>query len=91
MTRVPSLDDLKHEIRRFLAGLGPVPEPQIDDDGSIIAQGIVDSLGLVELQLLLEERLGREVNAGEFDDSTLLSVSSAAEWLHVRLSGAEAA
>lgn len=75
------LEQLKHEIRDFLAAIGPVSSDEMDDRVPLIDQGIVDSLGLVQLQLFLEEKLGREFLPGELADDTLLTIDSAARWL----------
>jgi acyl carrier protein len=75
------LEQLKDEIRDFLATIGPVSSTEMNDYDPLIDQGIVDSLGLVELQLFLEEKLGREFFPGELADDTLLTIDSAARWL----------
>jgi acyl carrier protein len=61
--------------RRLLLESNPSSAPflnDLDDDASLLDAGI-DSAQLVELSLLLEERLGRPLAVAELDRLTTLS------------------
>jgi acyl carrier protein len=75
------LATLTAELRAFIAGLGPVPCEELRDDVSLLDQGAVDSLGLVEIQLYLEDRLVREIEPDELARHTLVTITSIARWL----------
>lgn len=68
-------------IRALIAGIGLLDEDELLDDVSLLDQGALDSTGLVELQLLIEEHIGRELGADELDSTTLLTVNGVVEWL----------
>jgi acyl carrier protein len=69
------------DLRRLIAEIGMLDEDDLLDDTSLIDQGALDSTGLVELQLVLEEELGRELRPEDLDDTTLLTVNGIADWL----------
>ncbi|MFI5272714.1 MAG: acyl carrier protein [Ktedonobacterales bacterium] len=67
MNDVVDVDLLRAQIRdyiqqNFLFGAGDV---SLDDDASLLEQGILDSTGVVELVLFLEETYGIAVGEAE--------------------------
>lgn len=73
---------LRLELRKFLATISPASTEEIDETTPLTDQGIVDSLGLVELQLFIEARLGRELSSDDLKDNTLLTIDAMARWLY---------
>jgi acyl carrier protein len=73
MTR-PTAQDVKALILSCLEStmmsLALVPD-QLSDDFDLRAEGVVDSLGFVQLITALEERLGFDVDLGELDTERL--------------------
>ena len=68
-------------LRRIIAGIGLIDASELEDDTSLLDQGALDSTGLVELQLALEEYLGREIEPDELDEGSLLTVNGTLAWL----------
>lgn len=68
-------------LRRIIAGIGLIDAGELEDDTSLLDQGALDSTGLVELQLALEEYLGREIEPDELDEGSLLTVNGTLAWL----------
>lgn len=77
------MEDLMHadRLRRLVADIGLIDVDELLDDVSLLDQGAVDSTGLVELQLAIEEDLGRELSAEELDGTTLLTINGIMAWL----------
>lgn len=84
------LHTITAEVRTYVASLGPVSDDELDDDTSLLDQGAVDSLGLVQIQLFLEQRLGREIEPAEFDQDTLITIAAIARWLATAVRGSNA-
>jgi len=60
------MDEIKQQIRQFLSELLP-PEklPSVHDDTPLRTSGILDSMALLRLVSLVEEKFGIEVSAYE--------------------------
>jgi acyl carrier protein len=60
-------------LERSMSPLSVVPD-QLSDDFDLRAQGVVDSLGFVELMVKLEERLGFSIDLADLDPASLTTV-----------------
>jgi acyl carrier protein len=69
-------------LRHLIAEIGLLDESELRDDVSLLDQGVLDSMGLVELQLCIEEELGRELGPDDLDASTFLTINGLADWLN---------
>jgi acyl carrier protein len=64
---------LRSCLERSMSPLGLVPD-QLADDLDLRAQGLVDSLGFVELMVKLEEQLGFAIDLVDLDPALLTTV-----------------
>jgi acyl carrier protein len=67
-------------LRELIAGIGLLDADDLLDDVSLLDQGALDSTGLVELQLTIEDELGRELGPDELDSTTLLTIKGIVDW-----------
>lgn len=67
-------------LRQIIASIGLIDEDDLIDDVSLLDQGALDSTGLVELQLTIEDDLGRELRSDELDSTTLLTITGIVDW-----------
>lgn len=84
--------DRRHVLRSFLASsflLSEEPFPY-DDDKSLMEHGVVDSTGVLELILFLEERFGVHVDDHEATPRNLDSVARILAFVRAKLSPAKA-
>jgi acyl carrier protein len=56
---------LRRDLRTFIAGLDL--DESVSDDTSLIRSGLLDSVGLFQLVLWLEQQIGTTVNPAEHD------------------------
>jgi acyl carrier protein len=60
------MDEIKHQIREFLSEILPSGKmSSVGDDTPLRTSGILDSMGLLRLVSLVEEKFGIEVEAYE--------------------------
>jgi acyl carrier protein len=58
------MDEIKHQIRQFLSEILPNGKmSSVGDDTPLRTSGILDSMGLLRLVSLVEEKFGIEVSA----------------------------
>jgi acyl carrier protein len=79
--------DIRPRIRRYIAhnllfgdnGL------KYDDDASFLEEGIVDSLGIMDLVFFIEDTFGVTVGEEELTPENFDSVNKLADYIHRRL------
>lgn len=77
MSGSPTADPRSQEIRALLADSGVALDESLDDDDSLIASGLLDSLALFRLVLWVEDKAGRAIDPA--------GVDLAREWDSIRL------
>ena len=75
------LRDFKVEVRRFMADNFFVGSPELGDDVSFLARGILDSTGVLELIAFLEKTYGVEVKDDEIVPENLDSLDAIQAYL----------
>ena len=83
------MSDLKREIRTFLAE-NFILDPQagsLQGDASLTLTGVLDSMGVLELILFLEERFGFKVPDEDTLPENLDTVDRIVAYTHRRLGG----
>lgn len=81
-----SLDDLRQELRAFLADtfvLGP--EDELEDDTSLLRAGVIDSTGVLEVVAYLESRYGIEIGDEEIVPENMDSIQGLSRFVSSRL------
>jgi acyl carrier protein len=58
---------LREELLALLPDLGARADAALGDDSSLIASGLIDSVGLFQLLLWIEEKTGTAIDPGEVD------------------------
>lgn len=75
------------EVADQLAALGMSPE-EVPDDFDLLAQGALDSLGLVELIAAVEDRYGVELDFEDLDPESLGVVGPFCRYIEERVRAA---
>jgi acyl carrier protein len=65
-----SVSDIEVRLLAFLRSLNLPQLREPDSDTPLIQSGLLDSLGLVQLAIWIEEEIGNPVNPGTFDLAT---------------------
>ena len=90
--RTPSADDVRAlvlaECSDALAAVGADPAT-LADDFDLRANGVIDSLGFLELITALEERLGVEIDFEALDPAELTVVGPLARFVAAQAGGAQ--
>jgi acyl carrier protein len=81
--------DIKAQVRQYIAKnlLFSDNGFTYTDDASFLEEGIVDSLGVMELVLFIEEKFGVKVKDEELTPDNFDSVNKLANYIQRRLSG----
>ena len=74
---------IEQEIRQFIIDnfLFGEPEPQLSNDDSLLDQGIIDSMGVLELVTFLEDKYEIEIPDDELVPTNLDSVNRMIEFV----------
>jgi acyl carrier protein len=74
---------IEQEIRQFIIDnfLFGEPEPQLSNDDSLLDQGIIDSMGVLELVTFLEDKYEIEIPDDELVPTNLDSVNRMVEFV----------
>jgi acyl carrier protein len=83
--------EIKTQVREYVAknllfsdnGFG------YDDDASFLQEGIVDSVGVLELVLFVEEKFGVAVDDGDITPDNFDSVNKLADYVQRHIDGAQ--
>ena len=78
---------LEQEIRQFVHDNFILGEAPLAGDASLTETGIIDSLGVLELVLFLEERYGVSVSEAETLPENLDTVDNIVHFIGTKLSG----
>ena len=75
-------DDVRLLVADFVrVRLSLDASPQIEDDAPFVADGLLDSLGFIDLIGHVEEQTGKEVDLLEVDPEDLITVSGLTRYL----------
>ncbi|HEX6925888.1 MAG TPA: acyl carrier protein [Longimicrobiaceae bacterium] len=79
------------QIREFITDnfLYARPDFVLNDTDALLGSGIVDSMGVMEIVVFLEERFGLEVSDTDITEDNLGSVQAIANYVNARLGEAE--
>ena len=80
--------DIKEQIRKFVEGNFYVGDAPLEDDTSLIRQGIVDSTGILEVIDFIENGLGVEVTDRDAVPANLESIARIAAFVARKREGA---
>lgn len=79
-------DELVSEIREaILRDLVPLDDDELHNDTPLVDE-VLDSLGIAELAVLIEDNIGRSLRAEEETRSTFASVNAIADFILAHLS-----
>lgn len=76
---------LKEKIRHFIIKSSYVPEETVKPDTLIFMQGILDSMGFINLINFLEESFSLKVNDNDLIETNFESVNAIAEFVTKKL------
>lgn len=76
---------LKEKIRLFIIKSSYVPEETVKTDTLIFMQGILDSMGFINLINFLEESFSLKVNDNDLIETNFESVDAIAEFVKKKL------
>jgi acyl carrier protein len=77
--------DIKQQVRAFITSNFYVADPStLADDASLLDQGIIDSTGVLEIIMFLEDTFGFKVADSEMVPENLDSIESIASLVGVR-------
>jgi len=81
--------DIKAQVRQYIAKNLLFSDNGFTyaDDASFLEEGIIDSLGVMELVLFIEEKFGVKVKDEELTPDNFDSVNKLASYIQDRLSG----
>ncbi len=81
--------DIKAQVRQYIAKNLLFSDNGFTyaDDASFLEEGIIDSLGVMELVLFIEEKFGVKVKDEELTPDNFDSVNKLASYIQARLSG----
>jgi acyl carrier protein len=80
-TRVKTPDLLRRELRDIIIGdLVPITEDELADDASLVDE-VLDSLGIAELAVFIEEEIGRPLDPSEETRATFASVKAVVDFI----------
>jgi acyl carrier protein len=87
MTLILALDQCKEQIRAFLTSNFYISETAaLNDDDSLLDQGIIDSTGVLEVVGFIEANFGIAVNDSEILPENLDSVRGMAHYIIRKMS-----
>ena len=71
-----SLDELHHEVRKFLMEINPDASTSVVADTNLLESGLLDSLALVHFVVFIEKTLKINIPIGDFILDTIASTAS---------------
>jgi acyl carrier protein len=78
---VKNSEQLRRELRDIIiTDLVPLEEEELADNASLV-DDVLDSLGIAELAVFIEEEIGRPLQASEETKATFASVDSVVDFI----------
>jgi len=78
---VKTADEIRRELRDLIIGqLVPLEEDELSDDSQLV-DDVLDSLGISELAIFIEDRIGRPLTEAEDTRTTFATISSIVEFI----------
>jgi acyl carrier protein len=76
-----SADEIRRELRDLIIfQLVPLEEDELGDDSQLV-DDVLDSLGISELAIFIEDRIGRSLTESEETRATFASINSVVEFI----------
>jgi acyl carrier protein len=74
-------DEIRRELRDLIISeLVPLEEDELSDDSQLV-DDVLDSLGIAEVAIFIEERIGRPLTEAEETRTTFASINSVVEFI----------
>jgi acyl carrier protein len=78
---VKGADDIRRELRDLIIlQLAPLEEDELSDDAQLV-DDVLDSLGISELAIFIEDKIGRPLGELEETRATFASINSIVEFI----------
>jgi acyl carrier protein len=78
---VKSADEIRRELRDLIISeLVPLEEDELSDDSQLV-DDVLDSLGIAEVAIFIEDRIGRPLTEAEETRTTFASINSVVEFI----------
>jgi len=78
---VKSEDEIRRELRDLiLVQLVPLEEDELSEDAQLV-DDVLDSLGIAELAIFIEDRIGRPLDESEETRATFATINSIVEFI----------
>ena len=74
-------DEIRRELRDLIiTELVPLEEDELSDDAQLV-DGVLDSLGIAELAIFIEDEIGRSLDESEETRTTFATINSVVEFI----------
>lgn len=80
------MDTIEHDVREFISENFILDGEQIEADASLTRRGVLDSMGVLELIMFIEERFEVKVPDEDTVPENFDSIERIVRYLHDRLS-----
>ncbi len=80
-------DQIRDQIRRFLATTFPAAGVELTDETDLLEEWFVDSLGIVQTVMFLEQTFGIQLGRADIDAVNFRTVATLAALVEARLAG----
>ena len=78
---VKSADQVRRELRDLITfQLVPIEDHELNDDAQLV-DDVLDSLGIAELAIFIEDEIGRPLDESEETRSTFATINSIVEFI----------
>jgi acyl carrier protein len=78
---VRTTDEIRRELRDLIiTELVPLEEDELSDDAQLV-DDVLDSLGIAELAIFIEDEIGRPLTEGEDTRTTFATINSIVEFI----------
>ena len=83
------MSDIEHDVRAFISENFILDGESLDGDASLTRQGVLDSMGVLELIMFIEERFELKVPDEDTLPENFDSVDRIVRYLHERVAVAQ--
>ncbi len=80
-------DQIRDQIRRFLTTTFPAAGVELTDETDLLEEWFVDSLGIVQTVMFLEQTFGIQLGRADIDAVNFRTVATLAALVEARLAG----